>query len=251
MLTTLRKREEVGKSLRVDAADVADAVVVAVVALIVNVPNSVAQQMNLFVVVRQMMRTNAILQRMIGRQVLTMKSRLLRFRGSAVIEVDRIRVVTATTEVLAETARIVASVLSGVTVRQIVVNVVRTVMIVVVAASDRNVASDLSVVSGRSVVIDRNVVSVLSVASGRNVVTDQLAGNALTVASVRTSLIGKCGETDQTVETVASVQIVVSVVSDQSVAVVTAARSVVVLSVIGVIATGIWIVTNDLSVVAT
>jgi hypothetical protein len=92
------------------------------------------------------------------------------------------------------------------------------------------------------------------VASGRNVVTDQLAGNALTVASVRTSLIGQCGETDQTVETVetvASVQIVVSVVSDQSVAVVTAARSVVVLSVIGVIATGIWIVTNDLSVVAT
>jgi hypothetical protein len=168
--------------------------------------------------------------------------------------------VTATTEVLAETARIVASVLSGVTVRQIVVNVVRTVMIVVVGASDRSVVSGRSVVIDRnaasdlSVVSDRNVVSVLSVASGRNVVTDQLAGNALTVASVRTSLIGQCGETDQTVETVetvASVQIVVIVVNVQSVAVVTAARSVVVLSVIGVIATGIWIVTNDLSVVAT
>jgi len=215
MPTTLRKREKVAKSLRVDAADVADAVVVAVVALIVSVPDSVSQQMNLFVVVRRMTRTNVMLQGMIGRLALTMKSRLLQFRGNAVIEVDWIHGVTATIEVLAETGRIVASVLNGVTVREIVANVVRTVTIGVV------------------------------VANALNVVIGQLVGNALTAPSARTSLIGQCGVRDLIVEAVASGQ------SAASVVVLTVARSVVVLSVIGVIATGIWNVMNDLSVAAT
>lgn len=244
----LTRRETVAKSLMADVAGVAVAVVVAVVVRIGNVQSSVAQQMTLFDVIRPMMLTNAIFWKMTGPLALMMTSRPLLFRVLVVIEVDRNRGVTATAGVLAGTDLSVASVLS---VRRSVASVVRSEMIVVAAVSVLigNVQRALSGRIEASVLCGASVRTVLLVVSDRNAVNAVSGRSVVSDRNAEIEVSGQSVASDRSGQIVASGQSVVSgriVVSGRSGVGVIVARSVVVRSVIGVIA--IWIVTSGRSV---